>query len=724
MSKRLVLFFLCMSHAWVFGQGAYINTSTGAIFELTGGAGNCTYTPVTNDCSGLGATAYSLAFYKDTIYFTNSSGTLYRFKIGVPGSCQQVGSVGGFNSMTIDQNGVVYLASSSLFQYNPYTNTLTNLGALPFSSAGDLIFFNGKLLLAGVPAGIYEINISNPPASTLYMSTNGQGFFGLVSFPVPCSNSRYFGLAPATGGTAMVELDLVNKQVLSQVCTLPLSVYDAASSTENGLNAGISITGIAVTHPCLPATTGSAQVSVFYPMPDPVTYLLDNTISNTTGYFNNLSAGHHTVTVTANGNSCSGNGGFDILPGLDPLVNISKNNANDCSNANGNITLNGNSPHTPITYTLLNTGQVQTNGDFSNLSGGTYNFRIRDTIGCTKDTIVTIGYDPPVLIKSFQAGDSHCGLNNGFIAVTLNQDSAGATSSLNNGPYNPFLHYYNLAPGIYRVQVKKGSNCYFDTTIQLNDIADPKPQIQLVVKDQLCFEDNGSISINASGIYKPYRYQLNGGGFQAGNTFSALAPGSYNIRLQNSNGCSWDSFAVVAAYPKKPVNTNVFSVAPTCRGITDGSIRITASGTDLPYSIVLNGKTYASGQTVTGLTDGDYVFTVLNKNQCAVDSGKLKLNIVFEPQCNDVFIPNAFTPDNNGLNDSFHPAFSFFISDISLSVHNRYGQLLYRGSGRNVDWDGMYKGVRQEAGAYVYLLSYTDYFGEKKIKKGTFLLIR
>ncbi|MEI9810193.1 MAG: hypothetical protein WDO16_21275 [Bacteroidota bacterium] len=229
-----VLFINCCENQ-LHGQSAYVNTQQG-IYRLTGGPGNCTRTPVTDICNSANL-LLSIAVYKDTLYCNTWSGELKRFIIGVPGSCRVLlPNISAENAMTVDKDGIIYMGTRKLYRYNPHTNVLTDLGNMPFTSGGDLIFFKDKLLLAGsdpvdMSTGIYEININNLAASTLYMST--PGFIGLISYPVACGSSRYFGISTTGNNSQLTELDLVNKVVIGNSCSIPLELLDAASSTGN-----------------------------------------------------------------------------------------------------------------------------------------------------------------------------------------------------------------------------------------------------------------------------------------------------------------------------------------------------------------------------------------------------------------------------------------------------------------------------------------------------------
>lgn len=725
--KKVALFLVLVLYSkgsLLYGQSVYINTP-GAIFQLTGGIGSCTSVPITNQCIAEAGGIFSLAIFKDTIYYTTVGGELKRFKVGSPASCESFGHVGvsGYNSMTIDKNGIIYLTDNKLIRFNPYTGQLSNLGPLPFSSAGDLFFFNGKLLLAGNPPGIYEININNPIASALYMSTNGIRFFGLISFPESCNSIRYYGLAPNGGGTDLVGLDLSNKVVTGTVCFIPLSVFDAASVTESGVNEGIIVTSLKKIQPCPPATTGSLNITAVPTVPGVLNYTLDNTTTNTTGIFSGIPSGNHHIRIISE-DGCIKDTSFQLSPGLNTPLIIQKADPGNCDNNNGMVSINAASNHTPITYTLINTGITQSSGNFINMQPGIYKFHVADEAGCTADTSVQLIAIPPSFIQAIDIKQSHCNLDNGSITIHVNGNATEPLSSINNGVFTPLLQFADLAAGTYYIQVKSGANCYYDTTIVIQNIIDQKPQIQIQINDQHCFSNNGSISIGVTGNDPPYTFQFSGGGFSNQNQFINLAPGNYLLDIKNNFDCGWDTFAIVIPYPKFPVAAAVQFINPTCRGINDGSLTVDITGPQTPYYFYINGQKYNNGQTLTGLTEGGYNIEIENNEQCRVDSLHQALVVPFEQHCNTVYIPNAFTPNDDGINDKFQPGYSSFIKNLHFSIFNRYGLKIYEGRGSYTSWDGTYKGAKQPPGVYVYMVSYTDYYGIPQLQKGTLMLIR
>ncbi|MEW6469817.1 MAG: gliding motility-associated C-terminal domain-containing protein [Bacteroidota bacterium] len=89
----------------------------------------------------------------------------------------------------------------------------------------------------------------------------------------------------------------------------------------------------------------------------------------------------------------------------------------------------------------------------------------------------------------------------------------------------------------------------------------------------------------------------------------------------------------------------------------------------------------------------------------------------------NLYVPNAFTPNGDGINDLFG-AKGDGIIEYSIQIFNRWGELVFESSDINKQWDGTYKGQIAETGAYAY--SITAY-GEKTnriSKSGTVTLIQ
>jgi gliding motility-associated-like protein len=98
---------------------------------------------------------------------------------------------------------------------------------------------------------------------------------------------------------------------------------------------------------------------------------------------------------------------------------------------------------------------------------------------------------------------------------------------------------------------------------------------------------------------------------------------------------------------------------------------------------------------------------------------------VSKSPCGDIFLPNAFTPNGDGLNDKFGPSSisTLYPPSAVFRIFNRWGEVIFETKDLNHKWDGRFHGITQATGSYVYYLSF-DCNGNKTEMKGMVMLIR
>jgi gliding motility-associated-like protein len=98
---------------------------------------------------------------------------------------------------------------------------------------------------------------------------------------------------------------------------------------------------------------------------------------------------------------------------------------------------------------------------------------------------------------------------------------------------------------------------------------------------------------------------------------------------------------------------------------------------------------------------------------------------VVQQSCSDcdAYVPSAFTPNGDGLNDLFKPKFYCFVPQFHCRIFNRWGKKIFESSDINKGWDGTYSGERLPVGTYVYYIDYKTSSGITKTVKGTIVLI-
>jgi gliding motility-associated-like protein len=109
----------------------------------------------------------------------------------------------------------------------------------------------------------------------------------------------------------------------------------------------------------------------------------------------------------------------------------------------------------------------------------------------------------------------------------------------------------------------------------------------------------------------------------------------------------------------------------------------------------------------------------------AVDGGVVEsisneVTIIRQP---NLYHPNTFTPNSDGLNDTFK-VMSQYTNSVEFMVFNRWGEMLFYTTDLAVAWDGTYKGSAVPEGTYVFRAFLTDMSGVKYERSGNVVLLR
>lgn len=109
------------------------------------------------------------------------------------------------------------------------------------------------------------------------------------------------------------------------------------------------------------------------------------------------------------------------------------------------------------------------------------------------------------------------------------------------------------------------------------------------------------------------------------------------------------------------------------------------------------------------------------RSQCGDHTFIIK---VLSEQCEEsIYIPTAFSPNSDGVNDKLKPLGLNFTA-ISFSIYDRYGAMVFKGVPGNMAWNGKYKHEDVMQGVYFYNFKYKNSRGEIKYKHGTVMVLR
>lgn len=301
--------------------------------------------------------------------------------------------------------------------------------------------------------------------------------------------------------------------------------------------------------------------------------------------FDNLRMGEYNFEVR-DGNGCITSVYGQVAPPifLDARIGAVVNPDN-CTTSNGSVTLippttgSGN-----YQYRIASQwGAWQNSPIFTNLYSGEHRFEVRDlNNSCTQDVRFYLSYSNPLSGKAVVTNAPPCPMNaTGTVEITATGGTPPYQFNFNNLGYSNTNVYTSLQKGMYRYAIQDANGCSFFGLVYIwnsgNDL-----RVNAMATDARCFQNDGTITANASGGTPPYQYQMeNRGGFVNTNTFNNLPTGRYIIKVKDSGGCESSTWVQV----KNPLRMTVDTLQmPTCYGMEgDGIIRVNASGSTGPY---------------------------------------------------------------------------------------------------------------------------------------------
>jgi gliding motility-associated-like protein len=139
-----------------------------------------------------------------------------------------------------------------------------------------------------------------------------------------------------------------------------------------------------------------------------------------------------------------------------------------------------------------------------------------------------------------------------------------------------------------------------------------------------------------------------------------------------------------------------------------------------------NGDTYTwqdSSYSASYKVEQSGVYTVVAQNGCGKDTLQATVNLA---TCTcQLLLPNAFTPDGNGHNDTFRPLHACEMKDFQMAVYDRYGELVFRSSNPAFGWDGTFGGHKVPPGSFIWMVHYLNTTTKQSVfRKGSVLVIR
>lgn len=599
------------------------------------------------------------------------------------------------------------------FRTDSYTHTVNDSNVAVLS--GDTI------TCEGTPVPLYLDVRGEPPF--LVEITDGTNFF---NFQVDSNGNDIntgmpYMVTPTVNTTYTIALFAGNS-------TCPTGFRGSATVIVDILNNASTTINDAT---CKGRCNGSAQFSIPHAGAN-YTYIWPDFTGGTAK--NNLCAGTYRVAVN-NGAGC-----FDTLDlvvdepdeiTLQPLPDLIA-----CENETLSVTANPSGGSGNYSYNWSTTEITQTI-NVASPNDRTYSVTVTDdnncppavetfeleirpllTIQTSNDTGICIGEDITI-------GASATG-GDGAYSYAWNDPGSSTTDSLTVSPLRNFQYVVSLDDGC-------GSRTQIDT---INVQVDLIPVIDYSVTDPVCINTPAEFNFNDFDTAAVYDVFFSGGFSPEENAEEFFArsfddTGCIDIIVNAENDYCFNSSVDTCGLiiREKPVAQFINS-PDTASKISDFEVTFTNT-TETDYSDVF---WYLEGDLVSSEDEFEYPFEetglykmdliVENVFGCA-DTAVGEIYVKAEPR--RILVPNAFTPNEDNINDVFKPVINDRnIQNYKFQIFNRWGQLIFETQDLEEGWDGSVNNAEKEKaqGIYIWQLEFVDLEGKQRQRRGSVLLYK
>ncbi|MDD4395300.1 MAG: gliding motility-associated C-terminal domain-containing protein, partial [Bacteroidales bacterium] len=622
----------------------------------------------------------------------------------------------------------------------PYTVLLNNVQVANVAVAGDQ-------LLTDLTQGVYAIMVVDANGCQIETSATVNEPEELLLHQVAVTdiscNAGNDGTATVnvTGGTADFDLWIDNNQqptnlsavnINAQFVDLVAGQHIITVTDEHNCTTTLTVT---ISEPaavtalvdslsavlCYGDSTGIAHISISGGI-HPYSILIDPALNafplDTAGnyIFMGLWANNYNAVIT-DANGCQGTVQFTISQ-PDTLVADASVVANvSCfGNSDGEVVVTPTGGTIPYEYNW----QIRPENDSTllNVAADDYVVYVTDANGCLASDSVTVT-EPQLLQLNIVSVTPSCnGQPTGVIVVEGIGGTPQYNYEWNTGAVTDSVD--GLAVGFYTVTITDQNGC--TDTVDIEMPFHEIPNLSVVTTDAYCDRNDGTAAVVGDSINN-YTYSWTADNNPNAPVNDQLYAGDYIVSVD-------DGICAVAmpfSIGNIPGPNAEFSIEP--------SVFMQGSATSRFID-------YSSNSVVTWLYDfGDGAFSnQQNPMYEYTESGTYEavLTVTDEHNCTDtamqvvtvipnviVYVPNAFTPNGDGMNDVWLPIFSNIDNEkYSVCVYSRWGELIFVSNEPNVGWDGTCGGKPAPPAVYTYMIEYYNLMGKKEIKTGIVTIVR
>ena len=470
---------------------------------------------------------------------------------------------------------------------------------------------------------------------------------------------------------------------------------------------------------------GNGTITINAPTAANIEYSVNGSTWQTSPVFN-VGAGSYTVMARVIGSFCGGSTPATITEPTALLLSGATTVSN-CANNTGSITLTAAGGTPAYQYSIDNGVTYQATNQFLNLATGNYNnLKVKDANGCLQSLSQTVSLLDTMYLDL--GPDSTICFGS---SITLIPQTNALTDTFKWTPRATLNYDTVKAPMAtatdttkYYVTAKWGI-CFRKDSITVNVLH--KPVANAGRDTAICANTTATLKGTATNLSGTVNYSwAPPATLTTPNAATTLAnpdtTRQYFLTVTDNYGCNFSVTDSMWVYQQSPVNafagndTNAVLGKPHQLMATGGGI-----GANFLWSPAgpLNNPFIANPLAVL-LNDTYFSVLVTDSLGCA-ESDYVFVKVYEGPT---YYLPNAFTPDGNGLNDIFMPIPVGIKSTDYFRVFNRYGVLMFETRQWMKGWDGNINGKKAASGTYVWMIKGLDKNGNLVEMKGTVILLR
>lgn len=707
------------------------NICTGQTINLTaGGAISYTWSPSGSLSSSTGAVVTATPATTTTYVVTGSDGVCTN-------TANVVVSVGASASVSISPTSTTICSgqAANLTASGGSTYTWTassgsnppgtaNISVTPTANTTYTVLTGSGSCTASAVASVSvaaAMNLTVSPASSTLCSGTTETLIA--------SGATSYTWSPSTGLSSTSNPTVIANPISSQtyivtgsngVCTSTASAIISVNSVTVNVNSSSSSYCIGASSLTLTASGASTY-----------TWTPGAGLSSTNGATVTANPTVTTnYTVTGNNGGCISSNTITITVTSPGTLNITPSATLICSGGSSTLTANGAS-----TYTWL-PGFATTSTLVVNPSATSqYTVTGQSSSGClASPAVVTISVSPPINPVIVSSSPSVCATK----TINLSASASGSSLTYTWLPVASIQGANNTATIIakpsstnnvtYTVHVSNGLCIETATlTVQVFQCVPPVSSFVTLTNDSIC--TNGCVTFSATSTgSQPLSYQwlFPGGTPPSSNAINPqvcyFAKGDYTVGLITSNAYGSDTL----------IKSDFVNVADTPAVVIAYGDTLINVGQTAPISVT-GGSTYhwtpdngsvacptCSATIAQPTVTTQYIAVAYNSPYCKnQDTILVRVDFV----CGDFFVPNAFSPNDDGLND-FVKIHGFCIGTFNLQIFNRWGEKVFETTDKSVGWDGTYKGKPCDTGVFVYKADGITIDNKSFTIKGNITLIR